>query len=253
MIPYQDMTFADWNFYWGESVLFAKLQGVWQGVVPSPYGENGEYEHSDSTRLDDIADNGGTIQFNYFGARGSIRVSPLLPFTSNDWITYEPTLGYFILGGKLALLTSHAPRNRIKGLHQRRLCPVLPLDASALPKSVASVISLETRFYELYQVIVTEIARRMNEPFPTSWHAAIDTAIQDSVSPAVILHSDVALVPVKGTDCGHLLFKGTLIGKVTKVGTKLRFTPRCKPATAIESSVNSWVLSKLVHKHDSLI
>ena len=149
-----------------------------------------------------------------------------------------------MINGRLALLTSNAPRNRNKGLHQRRLCSVIPLDESALPKSVSRVISLETRFYECYGQIVEEITRRMNVPFPQAWYTPIAEGIQ-AEAVAVILHSDAAFVPVKGRDYGHLLFKGTLLGKITKVGTKLRFIPRCKPTTAIESAVNSWVLSKL--------
>ena len=241
MIPYMDMTFADWTFYWGESVLFTKIAGEWRGVCPMSRDDNGDYLHRDSDRLDDI----DSIQFGYHSTGTTFSVPALEPFTSDDWVTYEPALGYFIIGGKLALITSEAPRNRIKGLHPRRLRSVVPLDTSALPKSVAGAISLETSMYDYYNTIVKEIASRMNNPFTMAWYHKIDKAIQEGVSPAVILHSDVAFVPVKGTDYGHLLFKGTLLGRVIKVGTKMRFVPRCKPITSIETVVNSWVLSKL--------
>lgn len=245
MIPYQDMTFSDWNFYWGESVLFTKREGNWMGVTPVCVNDEGRFLHRDHTRLDDLADAGDTIKFEGFFSGVKFSVCPLSPFTSSDWMTYEPPLGYFILSGKLYLITSSAPRNRNKGLHQRRLRTVPALDRTALPNAIASVIGDDISFYDVYGQLVQEVARRLNEPFPASWYEAIIKGIEDAVAPAVILHKDAAFVPAAAQDVGHLLFKGTLLGNIRKVGGDLLFTPRNKPMTGIEVSVNEWVLSKL--------
>jgi hypothetical protein len=253
MIPYQDMTYGDWNFYWGESVLFAKRNGKWAGVRPATYDSTGRFIYDEDQRLDDIESNGDKVPFRNFHTNEKFWVRPMEPFKSDDWVTYEPPLGYFILNGRLALIASTAPRNRIKGLHQRRLQGVIPLDSSALSTAVARLIHLEgTSGGSTYAQLVREIERRMDTPFPSSWYSPIMQGIKDSTTPAVILHSDAALVPIEGTDTGHLLFKGALIGKLTAVGTKLMFTPRCKPTTNIESAVNSWVQSKLIQKRTTV-
>jgi hypothetical protein len=239
------MTFSDWNFYWGESVLFTKRDGAWQGVKPMCVDDAGRFLHRDGTRLDDIADAGGNLKFQVFLTGRNFYAAPMQPFTSSGWMTYEPPLGYFILSGRLYLITSSAPRNRNKGLHQRRLRTVPALDRTALPSAIAGAIGDDLNFYDVYRPIVAEVARRLNVPFPSSWYEAIIKGIEDDVVPAVILHKDAAFVPAVGKDTGHLLFKGTLLGNVSKVGRDLLFTPRNKPVTGIETSVNEWVLSKL--------
>lgn len=246
MIPYQDMTFCDWNFYWGESVLFANYAGRWRAVRPVvAYEEDEELRFNDNDTLEQIDEDGGTLKFAYWDGSDTFRVSPLTPFDSNYWITYEPPLGYFILNNKLVLITSQAPRNRVKGLHPRRLASVVPLDVTAMPNCVRHVISLEQSFNLNYDSIIAQIEDRMNTPFPDSWYKLAIAGIRDHVTPAVILHRDVALVPVAGKDYGHLLFKGTLIGQLHATDNRLRFTPRTKPTTNIEATVNSWVISKI--------
>lgn len=245
MIPYQDMTFCDWNWYWGESVMFANVAGKWRAVRPIVYDEDEPIRFNESDTLEQIDDEGGTLKFAYWQGGKTFRVSPLTPFDSNDWITYEPPLGYFILDHKLVLIASQAPRNRVKGLHPRRLANVVPLDVTAMPTCVRNVISLEQSFNLHYASIIAQIEDRMNTPFPDSWYKLALAGIRDHVTPAVILHRDVALVPVAGKDYGHLLFKGTLIGRLYATDTRLRFTPRTKPTTNIESAVNSWVISKI--------
>jgi hypothetical protein len=251
MIPYQEMTFSDWDFYWGESVLFHKLNGKWVGVYASNRSDSdGDYRHHRDALLEEISQEGGKLKFQVAYSPTStdaVYVDPMEPFHSSDWITFEPPLGYFLIEGNLQLLTCSVPRNRYKGLHSNRLRALPPVDVDILHTSVPTQeYGPRTGYRHSYSALVLEIARRLNEPFSTSWYLSIMGALTASEPSPVILAANVVFVPDTETNGrGHLLHNGSLLGILSIKGTTLEFSPRNDCPSKLAGSVSAWVRSKV--------
>jgi hypothetical protein len=242
------MTVGDLTFYWGESTIFHKRNGRWEGVRLHLFDEGGSPLFSPEDLLDTLDEDGYRLVFSRVHGRGLVRCDPLEMFQSDDWITYEPELGYFITPrGKVLLLTSCAPRNRYKGLHQRRLSCVLPVDSGQIPSTIASKVETSTNTGIPFDSVVLEVANRLNNPFSESWYSSTLAAIENPEHTPVVLMSNVVFIPNEKALSGHLLYRGTLLGQVRQVkNRRLIFTPRNKPSSRIEKTVVSWVRSKLV-------
>jgi hypothetical protein len=248
MIPYQDMQYKDWVFYWGSSWIFTVVKGKWTGVRPLLNdSETGEPLISGYLHRRTLETLGSTdIKLTFQTVEGDImKVSPLTPFESDEWVTYEPKLGYFLFNDKLTLLTSASPRNRHRGLHQNKLVSAPAVDASALPKLCREMVTpVGTGGVDMFG-LVKEIARRLNEGFPDYWGTAVLAAFKDNTA-VTILSDSTAMVydPIK--ELGHILFQGAMIGTVT-VGSneELVYTSRTPATSKLEVSVRDWVRSKL--------
>jgi hypothetical protein len=250
MIPYQAMTFEDFQFYWGESILLYKPEDTWVAVRPiTRDDEDGDYLHNTSRILERISSGGGKLVFEQVhGGFERYSIDPLEPFTSDRWITYEPPLGYFFINNRVSLVTCRVPRNRYKGLHIHRLGEVPAVDTSLLPADLQGMVSTHPQFGVDFTQLVKEVVRRLNEPFPTAWYPSIIEALAAKDVTAVVLSESTVFVPDTGFALGHLLHNGSLIGTVRlddAPTARLVFVPREESTSTIENAVHAWVRSRL--------
>ena len=261
MIPYQNITLNDFVFYWGDSVLFHKYHGTWVPVRPIHIEE---MEMDDT--LEQVSDQDYTLQFRIVTmdrAGGFVEVDPLDIFESDDWISYEPPLGYFMLNiptvnskdewhdvRKIVLLSSTAPQSRQKGFAFNRLRSNVPVDLSAIPEAVSSrIVTPSMRLLDENEIVI-EIASRLNSEFPSSWYKGVLMAMENDDS--VILDSSTCVIADRRKSLAHLLYNGVLLGHVTMhnctlSGARLVFKPRAKATTRMETTVNSYIRSKLIY------
>jgi hypothetical protein len=244
MIPYQDLTFADYQWYWGESIMFTKRDGQWIPVNPMFFDEEGRLMYDESSRLEDIAEYGNLLYFTPLNGAGSISARPMEIFESSDWVTYEPRLGYFKVDGRLIYLTSGVPRSRHKGLTVQRLRARSPLDGTIVPRAVEQAILIPNTYGLPIYSIADTLADRMTNPWCESWYALVIEALLGDEP--TILDSETCVVPDRGKGLGHLLHNGTLLGHIRLEGTRLLFTERTKPTTSLEEVVHAHIRSKLI-------
>lgn len=243
MIPYEDMTYRDWEFYWGQSILFTKPGDRWIPVRPSCVNEEGEYRHPARDSLERIDRRGGLLYF-YTNDKipAIIKARPMEPFHSKDWVTYEPPLGYFILNKRLCLLDCMAPRSRYKGLSLHRISLSYPVDPVILPKSSHYWIPQQSMGSIDVVRLAYEIADRMSDGFPEGWGDNIRLAL--SSNKPVILAPEVAVVPDIVNSRVVLLHNGVMLGTVAIASGALSFTPRSNKSQ-VEKTVSAWVRSKI--------
>jgi len=252
MIPYEDITLRDWVFYWGHSVLFYKRDGKWIPVrpctnipLPPPLG--------DDTTLERMQAEGCTLSFYPLipltDQDTDFHVAPLDPFESDDWITYEPELGYFMINDRLVLLDCAAPRSRHKGLAMSRIRHSPPVEPGVFPKSMRKWLDYGGGSSGLHiEFLAVAVANRLNSPLSCSWRDSIINALGTTNEPC-ILESSVAFVPDKRRGMGMLLYNGVLIGSITMNGDTLSFKSRGLATPSIEGSVKSWVNSNIEYNY----
>ena len=246
MIPYTRMTFSDYNFYWGESILFTQLEGKWTPVRPVNHTEDG-YMQNEGMLLERIGAHGGKLQFITLDSVTHVEVPPMNLFESDDWITYEPALGYFILRGQLGLITSNVPQSRHKGLHNARLSCMSPLGEATLPSHVDVVTG--SGYSICIITLANAIADRLNTPFSSSWYTTINTGM--SADQPLILDAKTCVIPTPQTGGACLFFQGTLIGQIKKKAALLEFHPENKPTTNLELAINSYIRTRLLTPPDT--
>jgi len=249
VIPYSEMTFHDFDFYWGTSVLFHIIEDSWVAVTPDTRMEDEDGEmcliYSECDTLESLDCRDCMIPFmRYFGG-SPLMVPPLAPFRSPDWVTYEPKLGYFVLNDSLVLLTSSTPRSRHKGLHTRRLKSMPVIDAGATSNAVARVMTPRSAAMLPFSSLVQEIAHRLNNEFSSSWYLSVLNSLVAKEARPIVLNHNTAFVPEQGETYGYLLTNGAMLGRIEIQGTRLVFTPRCKPTSTIEATVTSVIRAKL--------
>jgi len=244
MIPYQVMTFGDYNFYWGDSIMFTKIAGEWLAVRPRNANRDGEYQYSTARTLERLSRDGDELRFQEVNSGDFLYASAMEPFESDDWITYEPSLGYFMLDRTLVLVTSSVPRSRHKGLHSNRLQSLMAIDESAIPEELISRVVVRDGYSLPMDALANEIASRLNTPFPDSWYSPVRTAILSGQP--VILDAQTCAIPDSSKGITHVLYQGALLGHVVEQGQRLDFVPRVEPTTSLEKAVNTYLRSKLV-------
>lgn len=255
MIPYQNMRYGDFEFYWGESLIFYKHANAgWIPVMARPINSadiDRDYMLENCGRWFEFMTINPPAGYQYLGKpiQANIRVNVgnlMTLFESDDWVTYEPRLGYFYNpDDKLILVTSQCPRNRYKGLHQRRLTLAPPIDSGVLTGTASTILSNDTSVREnVLDAIAWQVCQRMNTPFSNAWHPIVDMLF-NSDYPSVILSDSAAAVKTEDNKA-MLIFEGTYLGVIsrTKRGA-LRFTPRTSNTSTVEAVVHTWIRDNL--------
>jgi hypothetical protein len=253
MIPYQDLTFRDWDWYWRESVLLYKHEGEWKAFTSCNRNEDHEDDDMEDRLLYD-----GDMTLERMKARNlkvplrefpsgnlsPVSISPMNVFNDPDWISYVPELGYVMVGDTLTLLTTRAPRRREKGLTRSRVTAVPVVEPAAVPSSLLSRIP-DALPVQHFSRNVTALVKRMNTVASPFWGARIIASMSSDGMVPCVLTPTVAFIPNSGTR-GCLLLNGSLLGSVTREGARLTFTPRGGDRGSIEQAMKSWVDRSLV-------
>lgn len=159
MIGYHGMVLDNMEFYWRRSFFLFRANGTWKPVRFSciHYPEDSDTPMRGPVRVDNGDKAGYTMCF-MDNQHNDIITACDEPFTSDDWITYRPYLGYIMPTPRnLFRLVARVPRSRNKGL-------VLEGDA----RNVIVAISLgPDSDYVHPSALVQGLCDRMNKGYAT--------------------------------------------------------------------------------------